>query len=86
MICKLNQVSINKSFDGFQRVLSHFSDTLKCEMKFSLYQPASASSSPVPVIYYLSGIGLDYFLLFSFASELNLIVDSYQLLIISTII
>lgn len=53
---KVNQLSSSKCFDGYQNVYTHFSDTLDCEMKFSVYKPPDASeSNRVPVIYFLSG-------------------------------
>ncbi|XP_031568459.1 S-formylglutathione hydrolase-like [Actinia tenebrosa] len=52
----LNEVSSNASFEGYQKVFSHQSSELKCEMKFSVYIPPQAESQNVPVLYYLSGL------------------------------
>ena len=44
-------------FDGEQRRYKHNSEVNKCEMNFSIYLPPSASKeSPVPLIYWLSGL------------------------------
>lgn len=46
-----------KSFDGRQLRYSHESKVLNTNMSFSVYLPPNASaSSPVPVIYWLSGL------------------------------
>jgi S-formylglutathione hydrolase len=54
---KLKLVSSNKSFDGYQNVYEHYSNELKCSMKFSLYEPTGADKmKPLAVIIYLSGL------------------------------
>lgn len=35
---------------------SHFSETLKCSMKFAIYLPPKAEVASVPVLYWLSGL------------------------------
>ncbi|XP_053205391.1 S-formylglutathione hydrolase-like [Panonychus citri] len=57
MSSEVKVVSVSKCFEGKQFVYSHYSDSLKCEMNFSLYQPPQATeSNKVPVIYFLSGL------------------------------
>lgn len=46
----------HKSFDGWQRRYRHASARCQCDMTFSLYLPPQAESSPVPVVYWLSGL------------------------------
>lgn len=45
-----------KSFGGNQKVFSHMSEELQCEMKFAVYEPPQIASSSVPVVYWLSGL------------------------------
>ena len=52
----MEQVSTNKSFTGEQRRYKHFSESLKCEMHFSIYLPPQSESGPVPILYWLSGL------------------------------
>ncbi|WP_245249185.1 S-formylglutathione hydrolase [Vagococcus allomyrinae] len=47
-------IKCNKVFDGEQRKYRHYSDTLKSEMTFSLYLPAS--EEPLPLVWWLSGL------------------------------
>lgn len=49
-------VSQNLSFGGEQRRYSHGSDTLNCDMHFSIYLPPQAKSHSVPLLYWLSGL------------------------------
>ncbi|XP_050454666.1 S-formylglutathione hydrolase isoform X1 [Cataglyphis hispanica] len=53
---ELTQVQSNKIFGGWQKVYSHNSVQLGCKMKFAVYLPPQAEESPVPVIYWLSGL------------------------------
>lgn len=54
---KLQLVSSNKSFGGYQKVYSHESSELKCKMNFSIYLPPQAEGDvKLPVIFYLSGL------------------------------
>ena len=49
--------SANKSFGGWQKRFSHQSDTLKCKMYFSVYEPPGIDDlATVPVLYWLSGL------------------------------
>ncbi|CAH1957740.1 unnamed protein product [Acanthoscelides obtectus] len=53
----LTEVSSNKSFGGFQKVFSHDSKELGCNMKFGVYLPPQAEENKkLPVIYWLSGL------------------------------
>lgn len=53
---KINTISGIKCFGGNQLKFSHQSDVLNCEMTFSVYLPPQAEDSPVPIIYWLSGL------------------------------
>ncbi|SHF30802.1 S-formylglutathione hydrolase [Microbulbifer donghaiensis] len=53
----IENLSSNKSFDGWHKQYSHHSDTLGCAMRFAIYLPPQASASQrVPVLYWLSGL------------------------------
>ncbi|XP_065354917.1 S-formylglutathione hydrolase [Calliphora vicina] len=54
----LKLLSTNKCFEGEQRVYSHDSTTLGCEMKFGVYVPPSMleDKTECPVLYFLSGL------------------------------
>ena len=53
----LEQIGEKKCFGGRQLRYKHGSQTNRCEMTFSVYLPPGASkNSPVPVIYWLSGL------------------------------
>ena len=50
-------VASYRCFDGTQNQYTHQSAVLNCEMRFSIYLPPIAlSGTPVPVIYWLSGL------------------------------
>lgn len=49
-------VEKHASFEGWQEVYQHKSDTLNCTMKFGLYLPPQAAHGKVPVLYWLSGL------------------------------
>lgn len=50
-------VSSNKSFGGWNKQYSHFSEVLGCQMRFAIYLPPQASTGKkVPVLYWLSGL------------------------------
>lgn len=51
---ELKEISSNKCFGGFQKVFSHKSKELNCNMNFSIYLPNT--SEKLPVLYYLSGL------------------------------
>lgn len=52
----MEQISNQKSFGGEQRRYKHESQVLSSEMHFSIYLPPQAVKSPVPVLYWLSGL------------------------------
>ena len=52
----LESLGANKTFGGWTKMFSHASETCSCEMKFSVFLPPQAESSPVPVLYWLSGL------------------------------
>ena len=53
----IENVSVNKSFGGWQKQYSHQSTVLNCAMRFAIYLPPQVSSGvKVPVLYWLSGL------------------------------
>jgi len=52
----LKLISEYKCFDGKLGFYSHFSSTCNSEMRFAVYQPPQATQTPVPVLYFLSGL------------------------------
>ena len=52
----MESIASNKMFGGEQRRYKHKSETLSCDMHFSIYLPPQASEGPVPVLYWLSGL------------------------------
>lgn len=53
----LENLSVNKSFEGWHKQYSHYSKTLNCKMRFAIYLPPQASNTTkVPVLYWLSGL------------------------------
>jgi len=53
----LEKISSNKMFSGVQQHFQHSAESVKCKMRFAIYLPECASeSSPVPVLYWLSGL------------------------------
>jgi len=52
----LERIANNKIFGGEQRRYRHSSETLSCDMHFSIYLPPQASEGSVPVLYWLSGL------------------------------
>lgn len=55
---QIKLVSSNKSFGGYQKVYTHHSKELECEMKFAIYLPPQSEEGKVklPVLYWLSGL------------------------------
>ncbi|CRK99584.1 CLUMA_CG012896, isoform A [Clunio marinus] len=53
---QLKQISSNKSFGGSQKVFSHFSKVLSCDMNFAIFLPSEDVNQKYPVLYYLSGL------------------------------
>ena len=53
----IENISVNKSFDGWHKQYRHHSNVLNCEMRFAIYLPPQASNGKkVPVLYWLSGL------------------------------
>ena len=53
----LQRVAHYKAFDGWQERYKHYSASCQCYMHFSIYLPPQAKkSSPLPVLYWLSGL------------------------------
>jgi len=52
-------IESHRSFGGDQRRYQHRSETLGCDMCFSLYLPPAAEHRPVPVLIWLSGLTCD---------------------------
>lgn len=53
----IESVSVNKSFGGWNKQYTHFSQTLNCGMRFAIYLPPNASNGEkVPALYWLSGL------------------------------
>lgn len=53
----IENLSCNKSFDGWHKQYSHYSDTLSCTMRFAIYLPPQVSrGDKVPALYWLSGL------------------------------
>jgi len=53
----LENLSTNKSFGGWHKQYRHPSKSLNCDMRFAIFLPPQASEkSPVPVLYWLSGL------------------------------
>lgn len=60
MATSLQLVSSNKSFGGYQKIYTHFSKELSCQMKFAIYLPANIDNNEkYPVLYWLSGLTCD---------------------------
>ena len=52
----MEQIAENKSFGGRQLRFEHKSESLHCDMRFSVYLPPAAEEGKVPVLYWLSGL------------------------------
>lgn len=52
----LEKISENRCFEGQQQRFSHFSESLNCSMNFSIFLPPQSKKTPVPVLYWLSGL------------------------------
>ncbi|QYK03310.1 S-formylglutathione hydrolase [Shewanella psychrotolerans] len=52
----IENISSNKSFDGWHKQYQHQSSVLNCQMRFAIYLPPQASEQKVPVLYWLSGL------------------------------
>ncbi|MGH1353977.1 MAG: S-formylglutathione hydrolase [Thalassovita sp.] len=52
----MDVVSENRCFGGVQGVYKHAARTTGCDMTFGLFLPQEAEDTPVPVLWYLSGL------------------------------
>lgn len=53
----VENLSSNKSFGGWNKQYSHYSEVLDCQMRFAIYlPPQAATGETVPVLYWLSGL------------------------------
>lgn len=50
-------LSHQKMFGGEQIVAKHLSEVCGCDMTFAIYLPPAAQNGPVPVLWFLSGLG-----------------------------
>lgn len=55
-MAQLKQVSSNKCFGGYQKVFTHQSKELACEMNFAIFLPGDDANQKYPVLYFLSGL------------------------------
>lgn len=56
-MASIKEISSNKCHGGFQKAFSHSSQTVGCEMKFSVYLPPQAQKGDkCPVLLWLSGL------------------------------
>ncbi|XP_049949153.1 S-formylglutathione hydrolase isoform X1 [Schistocerca serialis cubense] len=53
---ELIELSSNRCFGGYQKVFSHESSELRCQMNFAVYLPPQSEERSLPVIYWLSGL------------------------------
>ncbi len=52
----IEKIAENRCFWGLQRRYKHISESLGCEMNFSVYLPPQVAERRVPVLYWLSGL------------------------------
>jgi S-formylglutathione hydrolase len=53
----LENINSNKLFEGWHKQYTHRSNVLNCDMRFAIYLPPQATANtPVPVMYWLSGL------------------------------
>jgi len=56
-VIDIEELSANRSFEGWNKQYRHTSSSLNCDMRFAIYLPPQASNSnKVPVLYWLSGL------------------------------
>lgn len=53
---EMERIEHRACFGGWQDVYRHRSETLGCEMNFSVYLPPQAETRKLPVLYWLSGL------------------------------
>ncbi|EHD21977.1 MULTISPECIES: S-formylglutathione hydrolase [Brenneria] len=56
MNLSLELLEEHRMFGGWQQRYSHASETLNCNMTFSIYLPPTSDDTPPPVLYWLSGL------------------------------
>jgi S-formylglutathione hydrolase len=56
MTTNINVENKNRCFGGEQLVVSHASATVNCTMRFAVFLPSCTAHTPVPTLYYLSGL------------------------------
>jgi S-formylglutathione hydrolase len=52
----MDVISENRCFGGVQGVYKHAAHSTNCDMTFGLFLPEEAQDTPVPVLWYLSGL------------------------------
>ena len=52
----MERIEHRACFGGWQDVYRHRSTVLECEMSFAVYLPPQAETTPLPVLYWLSGL------------------------------
>jgi S-formylglutathione hydrolase len=52
----MERIEHHRCFGGWQEVWKHTSAALGCEMRFAVYLPPQAETTPCPVLYWLSGL------------------------------
>ncbi len=52
----MQTLSENRCYGGIQGVYAHASKTCACDMTFAVFLPEEAQDTPVPVLWYLSGL------------------------------
>ncbi|CAG23430.1 Hypothetical protein PBPRB1568 [Photobacterium profundum SS9] len=53
----IENISVNKSFGGWHKQYSHYSNILNCTMQFAIFFPPQVvCGKKVPVIYWLSDV------------------------------
>ncbi|MGL5647106.1 MAG: S-formylglutathione hydrolase [Clostridium sp.] len=53
---KSNLIEKHTMFGGEQCKYKHYSETLKCEMTFSIFKPSNKENKETPIIWWLSGL------------------------------
>ncbi|NJO81259.1 MAG: S-formylglutathione hydrolase [Cyanobacteria bacterium RM1_2_2] len=56
MVASIQLINQSLCFGGTVGFYQHSSETCKSDMKFAVYLPPQASTKPVPILYYLSGL------------------------------
>jgi S-formylglutathione hydrolase len=52
----MQTIAIHRCFEGSLGYYSHDADSTQCPMRFSVFVPPQAADSPVPVLWWLSGL------------------------------